>query len=130
MKVLLIEPDILASKLYSSALEKIGCEVKMVSDGQSALYVMDECDIQCVILELDINAHNGFEFLYEFCSQEDWKNIPVIIHSSVNPNSFTKMLTPWSDLNVIEYLYKPASSLMDLQNSIKGVLVNLNSNEL
>jgi DNA-binding response OmpR family regulator len=129
MTVLLIEPNILAGKLYASALQKISCEVKLASDGQSALYAMDKFNIQCVILELDMSAHNGFEFLYEFCSQEDWNKIPIVIHSSINPNLFVKMLTPWSDLNVIEYLYKPTSSLMDLQNSIKSVLVNLSSNE-
>lgn len=125
MRILLIEPDNLAAGLYADALKKVGFQVNAAADAQSALHAMDKSIFDCLVLELDMILHNGFEFLYEFCSQDDWKNIPIIIHSSINPERFKNMLATWEELNVVEYLYKPTSTLKDLQGAVNGVLVNL-----
>jgi DNA-binding response OmpR family regulator len=124
MNILLIEPDILAGKLYADAISKNTNDVKIALDAQSALHALDEISFECIVLELDLITHNGFEFIYEFCSQDDWKNIPIIIHSRINPEKFSNMLTRWDELNVIDFLYKPASTLKDLQVAVEAALVN------
>lgn len=124
MKILLIEPDLLAGKLYSDAISKNANDVRIVFDAQSALHALDEVSFDCIVLELDLISHNGFEFIYEFCSQDDWKNIPIIIHSCINPEKFSNMLTSWEELNVIDFLYKPASTLKDLQDAVKAAPVS------
>lgn len=124
MKILLIEPDLLAGKLYSDAISKNANDVRIVFDAQSALHALDEVSFDCIVLELDLISHNGFEFIYEFCSQDDWKNIPIIIHSCINPEKFSNMLTSWKELNVIDFLYKPASTLKDLQDAVKAAPVS------
>lgn len=122
MNILLIEPDVLSAKLYALALTKSGHSISIASTAQEALNRIDKKVPELIILELDIPAHNGLEFLYEFCTYSDWIGIPVVIHSSQHPDRFNKMLVSWKELNVVTYLYKPDTSLADLQQAASVAL--------
>lgn len=122
MKVLLIEQDKLGSRLYSDALKAKGCEVRIVATAQKALHALDAELPNCIVLELDLKLHNGFEFLYEFCSQDDWKHLPIVVHTSVPKRHFENSVVDWDELNVVDYLYKPDATLSDLQNAVVGAL--------
>lgn len=118
MRVLLIEQDKLAAQLYAEALGAKGFSVRVADTAQKALFALDEEIPSCIVLELELKRHNGFEFLYEFCSQDDWKHVPIIVHTNINPRRLEKFHVDWNELNVIEYLYKPKVKLSDLQNSV------------
>lgn len=122
MTVLLIEPEIYSAELYTEALRAINANVRHVGSSQDALDALDSNLPDCIVLELDIRSHNGFEFLYEFCSQEDWAGVPIVIHTSILPDRLTSMLVKWEEFNVSEFLYKPQSTLKDLQDSVKAAI--------
>ena len=122
MRVLLIEPETLSAQLYTEALEARGCGVTSVQTAQHALDALDNELPDCIVLELDMREHNGFEFLYEFSSHEDWNTIPIIVHSSVIPDRLHRMSIRWDELNVKEYLYKASSTLQDLQVAVSDVI--------
>lgn len=114
-KIILIEPDQQLAKLYSSALEASGHQVKIATSAQAALYEIETLKPELIFLEIDIPGHNGLEFMYEFCSYTDWQDIKLVIHSSLRPNLFEKMKVAWSELGVQDYLYKVDTSLQKLQ---------------
>lgn len=118
MKILIIEPDIVHARLYHSALQNVGHDVKHVSTAQDALFVLEKSKPEVILLELDMPEHNGMEFLYEFSSYTDWADIKVIIHSILRPQLFERMKVSWSALGVHEYLYKPNVSLRTLQQVV------------
>lgn len=120
--LLIVEPDLLSGELYKDALATVGCEVRLVDSGQLALDELDESPPDCIVLEIDMVGHNGFEFLYEFCSHDDWAHIPIILHTGIMPDKFSSMMIDWRDLNVVEYLYKPQTSLHELQQSVKSLI--------
>lgn len=122
MRVLLVEEDILAGKLYAEALSAKDLEVHIVYSAQQALNALDEKLPDCIVLELDLRMHNGFEFIYEFCSQDDWKNLPIIIHTSIPLRRLENRLVSWDELNVVDYLYKPTTTLTELQNSVVSAI--------
>lgn len=118
--VLIIEPDEASARLYASALEAVGCKTRVCFDTQTALLELDKQPAEVIVLELDIPWHNGFEFLYEFISYDDWVDIPFVVHTSVRLDLLDKMLVKWSELNVAVCLYKADTTLAKLQSAIRG----------
>ena len=121
--ILLIEPDRNLGQAYASALESVGHTVVASSTAQSALEAADEILPGVVLLELQLVAHSGIEFLYEFRSYADWQDIPVIILSKVPPaelNQCARMLR--EHLGVTTYCYKPQTDLKQLLHVVTGVL--------
>lgn len=111
MNVLLVEPDVLLSKTYAHALEKIGVKTTAVRNAQKALFALEEQLSDLIILELQLANHNGIEFIYELRSYADWHKIPIMLHTLVPPHVLKPNLNMLYALGVIGYLYKPDTSL-------------------
>jgi DNA-binding response OmpR family regulator len=79
----------------------------------------DDVRPDVAIVELQLVAHSGIEFLYEFRSYVDWQNIPVVALTTVPPGEFagsSRLLT--DELGVKVYHYKPVTSLAKLLASV------------
>ena len=118
-EIILIEPDTVLANVYKTALEYQGHSVRRSVSAQNAVFLVDEKLPDVVIVELQLVAHSGIEFLYELRSYSEWQNIPVLIHSCIPPTEFTKSLKLLRDkLGVQKYLYKPRTSLQTLLRSV------------
>ncbi len=114
-KIILLEPDSILAGLYIQAFEYVGHDVRRTVSAQDAVFKVDELLPDVVIVELQLVAHSGIEFLYELRSYHEWQNIPVIIHSCIPPTEFSESVNLLRDrLGVREYLYKPHTSLHKL----------------
>ena len=121
-QILLIEPDRILARTYAEALRSVGHLVRISSTAQTAIHAADELIPDVVILELQLVAHSGVEFLYEFRSYVDWQAIPVVILSSVPPVEFSKStLVLKQQLDVHSYHYKPQTSIMNLQRIVGNI---------
>lgn len=118
MHVLLIEPDVLLAKAYTQAFQQTGMSVRAVADAQSAINAADMKRPDVVVLELQLVAHNGIEFLHEFRSYAEWQDIPVIINSMIHPRVLTGFVSLRRDLGVEECYYKPMISLATLTAAV------------
>jgi DNA-binding response OmpR family regulator len=118
--VVLVESDYRLAELYKSAIEASDDSLKVVNqiDAQGALHAIDAASTQLIILEIDLPDHNGFEFLYEFASYDDWRRIPIVVLSRLKKSYFSQMLVAWEELGVVDYLYKAETTLYDLQNVV------------
>ena len=114
MVILLVEPDIRLAGLYRRALERAGHEIMWAREAQLAVHAADEKKPDLVLLELQLSAHNGIEFLYEFRSYVEWKNIPVILLTMVTPDSLLITKPMMENLGITDVLYKPATNLAQL----------------
>lgn len=70
-----------------------------------------------VIMELSLAGHSGFEFLYEFRSYTDWRNIPVIIYSRILLGDEILTSRSFKELGV-KYAYQPNTSLSALRELV------------
>jgi DNA-binding response OmpR family regulator len=121
--ILLIEPDAILAETYKAALEYSGHEVRKCAFAQAAITLADDHCPDIVILELQLVGHNGLEFLYEFRSYIDWRNVPVIVLSGMPPSTFAgswEVLT--AGLGVAAYLHKPRTSLKKLLRTVDELL--------
>jgi DNA-binding response OmpR family regulator len=116
--ILLLEPDRLLARSYKLALERNGHTVHWQTDAEAALGVMDAHNPDLIILELQLANHNGVEFLYEIRSYPDWDRIPVLLHTMVPPSQPGLGRQLWPQLGIHEYLYKPQTSLAQLNRKV------------
>ncbi len=116
--ILLLEPDTLLARTYRGYLEAAGHQVYWQRDAAAALPVLDEHPITLVVLELQLAKHNGVELLYEMRSYPDWDHIPVLLHTMVPPAHPGLGRAFWSELGVVEYRYKPQTSLTQLVHCV------------
>lgn len=123
-QVLLIEPDKVLADVYRQALQGQGYQVAIAHSAQAGVVAADEKRPDAIILELQLVAHSGIEFLYELRSYPEWQNIPVIIQSQVPPAEFKdSQVLLERELGVAAYLYKPQTSLQALANQLRAVMV-------
>lgn len=121
--ILLIEPDRVLAETYVQALVHDGHEVQAAGSAQAAIMSADAILPDVVILELQLVAHSGIEFLYEFRSYTDWQDIPVIIQTLVPEREFSDNWQLLSDeLGVERYLYKPRTTLDQLISAVQELL--------
>lgn len=107
---------------YQRILTDAGYAVQHAFGAQDAIDIADEHLPSVVILETQIAEHDGIEFLHEFRSYPEWKDIPVIINSRLRLQSLPiarEILK--KDLGVTECLYKPQSTLAELVKSVAKV---------
>lgn len=114
--ILLIEPDTTLGATYARALEQAGHKVVVRQTADSAIAAMDQNTIDLVVLELNIALHNGVEFLYEMRSYPEWENIGVILHTNVREKQINEAAR--KRLGIIAFLYKPKTTLVQLQEAV------------
>ena len=118
--VLLIEPDHVLAATYQRAIEAGGTKVVSVTGAQAGIMAADQHTPDLVVLELQLIEHSGVEFLYEFRSYPEWQDIPVVVQTIVPFNEFRDN---WhllqNELGVRAYLYKPHTSLHQLQTYVR-----------
>lgn len=119
MNILLIEPDAKLARTYQQALKRAGHSVRVAAHAQGAIDRADDSIPDLVILELQLVAHNGFEFLHEFRSYPEWQHVPVLLLTNVVSASLET--ASLASLGVVGYLYKPATSLQKLVTTIEAL---------
>ncbi|HSX34149.1 MAG TPA: response regulator [Candidatus Saccharimonadales bacterium] len=120
MHVLLLEPNTLLATTYTQALQQDGCSVAHAASAQMAVFAADKQQPDVVVLELQLPSHSGLEFLHEFRSYTEWKDVPVIVHSMLPPTQ--TLLVEESlrrDLGVRTMLYKPRTTLAQLLRAVR-----------
>jgi DNA-binding response OmpR family regulator len=118
-QILLVEPDRALARTYFEALTGAGHRVQICATAQAAIFCADDIKPDMVILELQLVAHSGIEFLYEFRSYPDWQEIPVIVATNVPAGEFAGSWKLLRDhLAVSRYLYKPLTSLRTLLGAV------------
>ena len=123
MHILLIEPNTLLAQTYAQAFARAGHSVALVRGAQSAIHAADAHAPDVVVLELQLPAHSGIEFLHEFRSYPEWNTVPVVVHTLITPPKLaTAKAALARDLGVHQLLYKPQTSLQELLHAVRQVL--------
>jgi DNA-binding response OmpR family regulator len=121
--ILLLEPDGALAATYSQALVHAGHAVVHVTTAQAAIQAADHTIPDVVLLELQLAAHDGIEFLYELRSYAEWQAIPVLIVTNTPLSALVPVRKALvEDLGVVECLYKPRVTLQQLLGHVKEAI--------
>ncbi|MDB5164431.1 MAG: hypothetical protein JWL89_57 [Candidatus Saccharibacteria bacterium] len=122
-QILLIEPDRVLAETYYRLFVGDGHSVVVCAGAQAAIMAADQIKPDVVVMELQLIEHSGIEFLYEFRSYMDWRAVPIILQTQVQPGEFS---ANWellrSELGVSQFLYKPHTTLHQLQRAVREAL--------
>lgn len=118
--VLMLEPDAVLADTYRQLFELAGYQVRRAVSAQDAVFQVDELRPDVILVEIQLVAHSGIEFLYELRSYSDWQHIPVLIHSCIPPIEFEDSMELLKNmLHVHQYLYKPQTTLQALLRAVR-----------
>jgi DNA-binding response OmpR family regulator len=117
-KIILLESDRIVSKCISDELKKHGFYTTITCSADEAIAAADKNKPDAIISDLVVSNHSGSEFLYEFRTYSDWKDVPIIIYSSLLPSAEIMNSNDFKMLNIYDFLYKPKTSLDSLSKRV------------
>ena len=80
-KTLLIVEDTESSiRFFDAALKRTGADILLASDGDEAMKLFDDNNVDLVLLDLNLYKTSGFDVLRYIRAQD--KNIPVIVQTA------------------------------------------------
>ncbi len=121
-RIILLEPDYLIATDASLYLSRAGHDVEIHSDPQEAILGTDKHKPDLVVLDLQLAGRSGLEFLYELRSYPEWQSIPAIVLTNLHSEELRAFSEQFSELKVLECLYKPSTSLASLNQKIQNIL--------
>lgn len=124
MQILLIEPDVVLANTYCDTFRRLGYRVDHERNAAAAIATADVCRPDMVIMELQLAAHSGAAFLYEFRSYTDWQHIPIIVHTLLPPDALAVFEQTFHELGVKDVLYKPQTTLRRLVDCVQKHVVS------
>lgn len=121
--ILVIEDDDIMLKAIKNILNKDGFNVVTAKDGKEAFELLDNSTYDIVITDLMMPYANGLEVVSKLRSDNDKRNVGIIIVSSVgNEETITEAFRLGAD----DYLKKPIMA-GELLIRIRKLIANKNS---
>lgn len=118
-RILFIEDQNNLQKLVAHALEEHGLEVSSALNGQEGIEKAIEQKPDLILLDLILPKKDGFEVLKQLKTQEQTKNIPVIILTNLDTSDNVQKAI---DLGATTYLIKSNYKLEEIVEIINKVI--------
>lgn len=111
MRVLIIEDEIILSKVLKDKFKEHGWNVKVAFDGIEGLHVLKNGSFDVVLLDLLLPKKDGFEVLKEIRADKNHKNLPVLVISNLGSRDDIQEAMR---LGATDYFVKTQHSLNDI----------------
>lgn len=111
MKVLIIEDEIILSKVLKDKFEEHGWNVKVAFDGIEGLEIFKNGSFNVVLLDLLLPKKDGFEVLAEIRAEPKYKNLPILVISNLGSRDDIQEAMK---LGATDYFVKTQHSLKDI----------------
>lgn len=119
MKILVIEDDRVAAKLFGSWLTKLGYQVDTATDGTSGLERIAATQPDGVLLDLLLPGANGWDVLKILRGTQDFVSLPVVVYT----NGYVKeMVDQAVAAGATEVLNKATLTSQQLGDAFSAVL--------
>lgn len=113
--ILVVEDDKAYANVYQLKLAKEGYEVRIASDGEEALTACQKRKPDLIILDLLLPIIDGFEVLETLRKNKKFKNLKVIVLSSLSqPEDMIKV----KKMGALEYLVKSNITIQEIVDKI------------
>lgn len=118
-KILVAEDDKFLASAYRVKLGKSGFEIKIATDGQEALDILETFTPDVILLDLIMPVKDGFTVLEELKKNDKWKNIPVIVASNLGQK---EDIDKSMKLGATDYFVKSDMHINDVLEKINNSL--------
>jgi CheY-like chemotaxis protein len=117
-KILFVDDDPILQQLYKTRLEKDGHEVIISSDGEEAIKILQTFKANLIILDLMMPKVNGFKFLEKTKVDDNAKDIPVIVFSSLIRPEQAEYLKKLGVVDTINKIDVTPTQLVEVINNL------------
>ena len=114
-KILIAEDDQFLASAYRVKLTKEGFDVKIAGDGEEAIEMLKTFTPDLIVLDIVMPKKDGFTTLQEIRSNPMWKNLPILIASSLGQQEDVKK---GLSLGATDYIIKSDVALGDIVKKI------------
>lgn len=90
MRILLIDDDLFFQKFYATKLSEKGFEVYVASDGVEGIKKAKAIKPDIILLDIIMPKKDGFEVLKAFASDQEMRNTPVLVFSTLGQEEEVK----------------------------------------
>jgi PleD family two-component response regulator len=119
--ILVTDDNVLDNAILKNYLYKERFNVISALNGREALEQLEIRNIDLIILDLVMPVLDGFQFLKQFSKIELYKEIPIIIASSLDDSKDIEQILKF---NIYDYVIKPLDHInrLIMVNKIKNAL--------
>ena len=110
-KILVAEDDKFLANAYRVKLTKANYEVRMASDGEELLSVIEEFQPDLILLDLVMPNKDGFSALSELRANPRWSRLPIIVASNLGQK---EDIDKAKKLGASDYVVKSDLAMKDL----------------
>jgi DNA-binding response OmpR family regulator len=118
-KILVIDDDVVLSKMYISAFNFAGFETASAMNGEEGLLKVKEFKPDIILSDIMMPKIDGLEFLKKIKGKKDTKNIKVFIMTNLRDEENSKQAL---DNGAEKVIIKNEQGPSELVNIIKSVL--------
>ncbi|MGE0131314.1 MAG: response regulator [Blastocatellales bacterium] len=86
LKVLVVEDNDDSRELYALVLTRAGFEVEGAVDGEAALEMLDQCDPDLLITDIQTPNVSGIDLIRRLRADEKWASLPIIAVTAFGPD--------------------------------------------
>lgn len=119
--VLIADDNEFFPKLLQGELEKLGYNVMIVPDGESAIEQIKKDTPFLLLLDLIMPKVNGFDVLEELNNLKIIDKISVLVFSNLSQDEDIKRV---KELGAVDYIVKQDLSLADVISKIRAIIKN------
>lgn len=119
--ILVTDDNVLDNAILKNYLYKERFNVISALNGREAFEQLEIRNIDLIILDLVMPVLDGFQFLKQFSKTEFYKEVPIIVASSLDD---TKDIEQIFEYNIYDYVIKPLDHInrLIMVNKIKNAL--------
>jgi CheY-like chemotaxis protein len=122
-KVLIIEDDPIAAKLYSGLLQKAGYETELAVDGQMGLERLYETRPDGVLLDLMLPKIGGIILLKAMRGLAEFESVPVIAYTNAFlPQVVEEASKAGANTVFDKATLTPAELMMEFKGAMQGAV--------
>jgi len=111
-KILIIEDDIVLSRMYQKKFEQDGYQVIAAYSGGEGLVAASREKPDCILLDIMMPAMDGFTVIRNLKQDEATRNIPIVILTNLGTSEI--FIEEAKRLGVKDYLIKYKTSAKDV----------------
>lgn len=118
-KIIIVEDDDLISRLYEKAFSFEDYDVTVAHNGKDGLAKIQQENPTIVLLDIMMPEMNGLEVLDQLKSNEDTKNIPVIVLTNLAGEQDSETAL---SKGAVKYIVKSEHDPKEIVDMVKEVL--------
>lgn len=127
VKILIVEDDLLLSRMYQKIFESEGYAVSLANDGEEGLEKIRGESPTLVLLDIMMPKLNGLQVLEKVKSDIETKSIPVVILTNLaGEHDAEKALK----LGAIKYIIKSQYKPKEVEDMVRQILAGYTREEI